>query len=200
MADFEISHKKTSMNEGGWANNLADKGGETFRGISRKFWPKWAGWTIIDAEKKKLVAPPPFGTREFRNWVAELDKRLATNTQLSAYVDEFYKVNFWDAFRCGEIHSQSVADWLYDHTVNAGARGAKWIQEAVGAEIDGDIGPKSIEIINASIPEVVLSNAKKIAGDYRMKKIAADPTQRQFAKSWLSRDGFTAEEIKEMLA
>ena len=25
-----------------------DRGGETYRGIARRAWPKWAGWKIVD--------------------------------------------------------------------------------------------------------------------------------------------------------
>ncbi|MDR1034997.1 MAG: hypothetical protein LBT40_00015 [Deltaproteobacteria bacterium] len=32
--------------EGGWANNPADSGGETFRGIARNFHKSWPGWAI----------------------------------------------------------------------------------------------------------------------------------------------------------
>ena len=36
MANFHIGHSVTMGNEGGYANNPADRGGETWMGISRK--------------------------------------------------------------------------------------------------------------------------------------------------------------------
>ncbi len=38
--------------EGGYANHPADKGGETYRGISRKANPNWEGWKYIDDVKR----------------------------------------------------------------------------------------------------------------------------------------------------
>ena len=37
--------------EGGYANDPNDSGGETFRGVSRRNWPKWPGWPLIDRAK-----------------------------------------------------------------------------------------------------------------------------------------------------
>ena len=34
--------------EGGYANMEGDSGGETYKGISRKWFPKWEGLKIID--------------------------------------------------------------------------------------------------------------------------------------------------------
>lgn len=200
MSSFDIAHKKTAGNEGGYANNPHDAGGETFAGIARKFWPKWAGWQGIDAAKKKLLPPPPYGSREYRNWVKNFDGILKTSPLLQKYVDEFYKVNFWDAYRLGEIQNQAVADWAFDHVVNAGARGAKWLQEAAGVKADGVVGLVTLKAVNGADPVSLLRRMKEVAGAYRLKRIAADPTQRQFAHSWLSRDGYSEEEIKEILA
>lgn len=200
MARFEIAHKATSQNEGGYSLNPSDKGAETYRGIARAFWPKWQGWQGIDAAKKRLLPPPPYGTREYRNWVAHLNDLLASAPLLQKYVDEFYKANFWDAYRLGEIENQEVADWIYDHAVNAGARGVKWLQEAAGVKTDGVVGPMTLKSVNEAVPAVLLQKMKEVAGAYRLKKIAADPSQKQFGKSWLRRDGFTDAEITKMLA
>ena len=44
MADFKVAFAKTIRFEGGYVNHKADKGGETYKGIARNFWPKWKGW------------------------------------------------------------------------------------------------------------------------------------------------------------
>jgi lysozyme family protein len=36
----------TLRNEGYYVNDKDDSGGETYRGISRVNFPKWAGWAI----------------------------------------------------------------------------------------------------------------------------------------------------------
>ena len=47
LIDMVLKH------EGGYANVSGDLGGETYRGISRKNFPSWNGWEIVD-EKKPL--------------------------------------------------------------------------------------------------------------------------------------------------
>jgi lysozyme family protein len=83
MADFNIADKLRQQNEGGYANNKADNGGETFRGIARKFWGSWKGWSIIDGIKKQ------YGTT-----AAIINKYASGNAVLRGYELEFYKTNF----------------------------------------------------------------------------------------------------------
>lgn len=203
MADFTEAHRKTMGNEGGYAFNPNDAGGETYKGIARKFHGQWRGWTAIDRIKDKLVKMPPYGSGGYRGWVKVLNRLNRTaelDNALQSAVLDFYKREFWDVNRIGEIVSQDVAEWVYDHVVNGGARGAKWIQEAAGVVPDGAIGTKTLAAINAAEPAELLEKAKQIAGAYRLKRIKDDPTQRQFAHSWLSRDGYTEDEIKSLLA
>ena len=52
MADFRLAYKKIEAAEGGYVNDPDDKGGETYKGISRKANPDWDGWISIDQIKK----------------------------------------------------------------------------------------------------------------------------------------------------
>lgn len=199
MAQFEEAHKEVMGNEGGYANNPADAGGETYKGIARKFWGTWRGWTIIDQVKATMLKQPAYGTTEYRSWVKHLNGLLAEKPALQQLVLTFYRVNFWDANLLGDIKVQSVATWLYDHAVNGGGRGIKWMQESAGVTADGDIGPKSIEAINAHDPALLLQEAEDVAAFYRLDKAAADPSQIQFLPSWLRRDGVSQEEIQKVM-
>lgn len=199
MANFDQAHSKTSGNEGGWAHNPADKGGETYRGVAREFWPKWQGWQGIDAAKKRLLPTPPYGTREYRNWVAHFNDLLASAPLLQKYVDEFYEAIFWDAYRLGEIENQEVADWIYDHAVNAGARGIKWAQEAAGVKTDGVVGPATLKAINGAVPVNLLREMEDVAAFYRLDRAEDDATQIQFLPSWLRRDGVSKGEIAQVM-
>jgi lysozyme family protein len=104
MADFLISYKKTSINEGGYANDPKDRGGETWEGISRKNFPTWAGWTVID----NLRHGPNFPSS------------LKNAPGLEDLVQSFYKKNFWDKMKGDQLEFQSVADPIYDSGVNMG--------------------------------------------------------------------------------
>lgn len=199
MADFNAAHAKVMGNEGGYANNPADTGGETYKGIARKFWPNWGGWKYVDGVKANTVPQPAYGTSAYRNYAAYLDKCLAALTSLQQMVLDFYKANFWDKYRLSEVNDQAVATWLYDHVVNGGARGAKWLQEAAGVTADGAIGPATIAAVNGADPATLLQDAEDVAAFYRLDRAAADSSQIQFLPSWLRRDGVSREEIDRVM-
>ncbi len=49
MANFTQAYNLTSAHEGGYVNDAIDRGGETYRGISRVYHSSWKGWSNIDA-------------------------------------------------------------------------------------------------------------------------------------------------------
>lgn len=49
--------KYTGQNEGGYINDIADKGKETFKGLSRNANPDWEGWNKIDPDDPIIPAP-----------------------------------------------------------------------------------------------------------------------------------------------
>lgn len=173
MAEFAPADKKRARNEGGYANNKADAGGETYAGIARNFHPNWPGWKLIDAAKARPDFP----------------RCLVRVSQLQQLVVNFFQRNFWDANHLEQIVDQQVANWAYDHLVNAGARGAMWVQLAACVIPDGDIGPATIAAINAADPIIILDRCEDIAGAYRLDRAAEKPSQIQFLESWLTRDG-----------
>jgi lysozyme family protein len=199
-ADFLITNKKTMGDEGGYANNPADQGGETYKGIARKSWGAWPGWHAIDAYKEHVSAQPVYGTAAYSLWVKQMDRTLAANKVLQQSVVSFYQVNFWNANHLGEVNDQGVATWLYNHIVNGGGRGVKWIQAAAGVTVDGSVGEKTIAAINAANPAALLDKAMDNAVAYRLAKVKADPSQKQFLNSWLARDGVPEAKIRQMIA
>ena len=200
MADFLIAHKETMGDEGGYANNPADHGGETYKGIARKFWGSWRGWQVVDSYKAKFPTRPAYGSDAYTAWVRHLNTALAGNADLQQLVVAFYQANFWNANCLSEINDQSVATWLYNHIVNGGARGVQWMQSAIGVPTDGSIGPKTIAAINAANPAAILGTAMDNAVAYRLAKVRAEPNQKQFLHSWLERDGVPAAKIPGLIA
>jgi len=113
MANFQISYKKTNGNEGGYAYVDGDTGEETYCGISRKWFPKWAGWSIVDKHK-----PLKHG-------------QIIKDDALEALKEEFYKEEFWDKLKGDKIESQELADQAYDFAINSGLDAARKLLKQV---------------------------------------------------------------------
>lgn len=186
MADFNTAFSATDKIEGEYANNPADTGGETYRGISRKKHPEWVGWRLIDSIKATLVKQPAYGTSEYRNWVKHLNSLLRDSVSVQSKVKDFYLTLFWR--NLGKLESQELANWVYDKDVNTGSRGSRWLQEALGIKVDGVVGPQTIAAANAvTDPAPLLVHMKSLACDYYTQVVENDPTQQQFLKGWLAR-------------
>jgi lysozyme family protein len=190
MADFRISYKITKNIEGGYHNgqgdNAHDKGGETFKGIARKFWPNWPGWTLIDALKSSSGFP---GTALESNEIQEL-------------VLAFYKKEFWDVNNLDQVRSQAIANEVFDTGVNMGTRiAAIFLQRSVNylnrdqrnfrnISIDGAIGPISLTTVNRlnQVDTRHLFNLMNILqGSRYIDIIDRDTTQEVFIRGWLER-------------
>lgn len=198
MPDFLKIHVATMTNEGGLSFNPNDKGNvvekgivviPTYKGIAPASWPKWGGFKYIIGIIAQSIKQPVYGTEAHRNWVKYLNGKLAELNQLQALVISFYKTNFWDANRLGDIADEAVAAWMYDHVVNAGTRGIIWAQLAAWVKPDGKVGLATINAINTSNPDTLLARMEDIAGAYRLDRAHDNPSQIQFLTSWLRRDG-----------
>ena len=127
MAYFGDAFKKLSIKEGGYVNDKDDAGGETYRGISRKYNPTWQGWTMIDSYKKHYTV----GSKEFKS-------KLDNDVQLQKLVWQKYKVGYWDVFELDDFNSQRVAEQLFDTNVNCGQVAAiKMAQRVLGLKETG---------------------------------------------------------------
>ena len=186
MALFKIGYELTSINEGGYANDADDKGGETYKGISRNSHPNWVGWIAIDSIKKSN----PGITK------AALNKILAEDLDLQKRVHDFYNAIFWDTLRLDEIFEQDLANELYDTGVNfGGSRAIKMIQEAcnltrsdIQLEVDGKIGSNTIKAINTHPnPKLLFKMTNVLQGEAYIEIWRRDPTQEKFIKGWFNR-------------
>ena len=107
MASFKEAWLITAHNEGGYANVKNDRGGETYMGIARNFFPKWAGWAIVDKHK-------PLKHNAF-----------IKDEKLHSLVESFYEENFWNPINANKIADQDLANQAFDMAVNAGVGAAK---------------------------------------------------------------------------
>lgn len=175
MANFQIAEAITGRNEGLYANNKADTGGETYAGIARNHWPKWEGWAEIDFIKEK-----------YGKTAAIINKYAESNLSLIKAISDFYKKNFWDVLKLDEFVDQQLANSVYDFGVNSGtSRSAKFLQQSAGVKDDGIIGKQSLHAINSADRKVIYYDFNKRRETFY--KSIAKGNQAQFLKSWLSR-------------
>lgn len=162
MANFLQAYKYMIHNEGGYKLHTVDgdRGGMTYAGIARNFHPNWAGWFAID-------------------------RGAIPDTEL---VRQFYLSRFWMPIQGDNIANQQVARNVFDFAVNAGvATAVRLVQNVVGTNPDGRMGPLTLAALNAM-------DAEKFVLTYALAKIARyrdivtrNMSQQKFLLGWINR-------------
>jgi lysozyme family protein len=171
MAAVKPALEKALKWEGRYSNDPKDAGGETYCGISRRAFPNWSGWPIIEEAKAS------------RQGVAgdNLYHRLRSN------ILGFYVAYFWAPARCGDLTHQGLADLYFSCAVNMGQRQAvKLLQRAAGAKDDGIVGPKTIAAANAA-GETALPAMCKIVEAFYLDQVERRPSDQRFLRCWMNR-------------
>lgn len=132
-ARFILAFNRTMKFEGNYANDKSDRGGETYKGIARKFHPTWGGWNLVDSCKIS----------------GEFPKNLLKVVKLEELVEGFYKKEYWDKIHGDEIASQELANDLFDSCVNMGLSGCiKLFQKTLNVPTTGVMDEKTLRAIN----------------------------------------------------
>lgn len=158
--------------EGGYANVSGDRGGETYRGISRVNNPYWNGWATID----KL-------------------KPLKYNTIIPALensVRDFYFSNYFKNFGFDRLNQTKKALVLFDWAIHGGYAHSR-IQDILNQQFNAKL-PKTGKLDTATVAAINKAPENKFVSAvvasrkaYLDKLIAADPSQSKFAKGWTNR-------------
>jgi lysozyme family protein len=187
VANFTKAYQVTMGHEGGYAKDANDLGGETYRGISRKFNPGWVGWIKVDRAKRQAGFP----------------RSLDRNTSLQGDVAALYKQHYWDKFQGDAIPNQAIADELFDTGVNMGiVRAVEFLQRALNVlnrnqrlykdlVPDGLFGPKTLAAARAYLrkdrPELLLKIMNVLQGMHYIDFMTKSPIQEKYARGWFKR-------------
>jgi lysozyme family protein len=154
--NFEHSLDLVLKSEGGYVDNPKDPGGVTNLGVTAT---TWANWT--------------------KHMVTEKIMRSLTKED----VEPLYKRKYWDACNCDDI--PVGLDYLvFDFAVNAGpGRSAKLLQRALGLPEDGIIGAQTIQSIDISDKNDLISRFSNVKISY----YESLPTFETFGKGWVAR-------------
>jgi uncharacterized protein (TIGR02594 family) len=149
--------------EGGYAEDPYDPGGPTNFGITLGEHVRDKGVTLTAAN------------------LAELKAELRAIPR--AAVRRIYRQNYWQAAVCPAL-PPALAVFHFDAAVNQGVFGsARFLQQAVGADVDGEIGPLTLSAVASStVPEVLARYAEVRRQHYRSLS-----TFWRFGRGWLAR-------------
>ena len=159
--------------EGGFTDDENDRGGKTT-------------WGITEEEARE------FGyTGDMRNLTKDFAKNI--------YLKKYYLGNKLD-----KIIDDRVALSIFDWAVNSGRRGIKKAQivaNKFGANlvIDGIIGNKTLEAINAIDPKMFLKEYHEMQRTFYKNLAARDNSQEGFLKGWLNRIEIKEEYIEKVM-
>ena len=113
MPHFKEVLAATLADEGGYVNDPADGGGETYCVISRKHHPTW-----LDAHRPARLS----------------HAKLEADPALIAAVEEFYRAYYWAPIGGEDIDDRALAGALFDCAVNLGVtRTIGFLQRSLNA-------------------------------------------------------------------
>lgn len=187
MRLFDIAFEELIGIEGGYSDDPDDRGGETYKGISRNNWAGWAGWDIIDLAKEKE---------------SDFPKCLDENTALRILTKAFYEQEFWNKIKLNEIEQldKLIALELFDTSVNQGTKTAAiYLQESLNLlnrnqkdykdiRVDGSIGNITLTVLKANKRKYNILkclNGLQFDKYYRLAK--SNPVQEKYFNGWLNR-------------
>jgi len=170
--------------EGRYSNIKVDPGGETYRGISRVYWPNWPGWEVLSHEVE-LCNPSA---------VRHLDR----------LVMEFYRAQFWDRFQGDAVSdiSEEVAIEVFECGVNLGIhRAVSFLQEALNLLnrnerdypdilVDGKLGPVTLDTLSTHTKvnrkSTLLKVMNVLQGTHYIAQMRSHP-EKEIFRGWFER-------------
>lgn len=175
MSKFEDAISVILAHEGGWVNDAADPGGETNFG--------WSTKTI-----QALGLKPADLGLQVAAFTPGCLKQMTKDAAVS-----LYKRYFWNQYGYGNVNDQTAATKMFDAAVNMGpGKAATFAQQACNAlgitcDVDGSLGPKSFEAINACNSKSFIQAYADQMKAYYLKIIERNPALAKFQKTWLLR-------------
>lgn len=189
MVDFDKALLKTLRYEGKYVNDKDDPGGETYKGISRRYHPDWHGWHYIDKAKK--------------NTRSRFPQSLETIRRLQTEVAQLYRQLYWNRFWGDKIPQQRLVEKLFDTSVNLGVKQAvMYLQEGLNLlnrnqknyddiVMDGLFGRQTLKVLDIYLKQNSYTHLLKIMsilqGMHYIKTMRRSPVQEKYARGWLKR-------------
>jgi len=200
-ANYERAYAKLMGAEGAYGNRPTDRGKETAFGISRRFYPDWPGWAVVDTLKARLGVPNENPTPA---QCKAMSAALAADPAFMAAVRGFYKTSYWDGFG-GDNIPYEIAYYLFQYAVNTGTAqtAGRFLQEQLNfmnkngqmfpdLVVDGHPGPATARALDVVLRRgdgqtVIMALMRSEAVQHYKKIMRDDPTQEDFCYGWIVR-------------
>jgi len=158
---WDASIAEVLASEGGWSDHPRDPGGATNRGITIAVFRAWRG--------------------DYR--LGPKDLRALDEAEARA----IYRAEYWNATHCDEL-PPGVDHQVFDMAVNAGVRRSSiQLQDVVGADPDGVIGPRTlarVALFPDKVPMIIDGLERTHEAFYRSLR-----NWDVFGKGWMARLG-----------
>ena len=147
--------------EGGYVNHPADPGGATNKGVTQKVYSAW-----LQQQGR-----------------ADASVRDLSDDDMAA----IYEANYWRAAHCQEL-PPPLDQVQFDTAVNMGVgRAVRFLQEAVGAVVDGGFGNGTRTCVAQAVPGEALQRYLGIREKFYRSLVDSKPELGVFLKGWLNR-------------
>jgi len=151
--------------EGGFVNDLIDKGGATNMGVTLPTWHAVGydkdGDGDIDID----------------------DIRMLTKDDATIVLKKYY----WDRWHADEIINQSIANILVDWVWCSGKWGIIIPQRILKVTDDGIVGKDTLSAVNTAHHLGLFSYIMQERGNFIMNIVRRDPSQRKYLNGWMNR-------------
>jgi uncharacterized protein (TIGR02594 family) len=162
--------------EGGWTDDPYDPGGPTNFGITLATYARDKAIELTAANIAALKA-------ELKSIAPALVRRI-------------YRERYWLPASCSQM-PPALGFFHFDAAVNQGVTGAaRLLQEAIGAEIDGEIGPQTLAKAN----DRPIAQTLALYADARRRHYRSLATFWRFGRGWLTRVDRTLEAARAIAA
>lgn len=157
MSNFLNCLKATLKWEGGYSDHPSDPGGATMKGVTQGRYDQY--------RKQKGLGKQPV--------------RFLTIGEMR----EIYRKYYWNVVK-GDSLPAGVDLCVFDYAVNSGpSRSVKHLQEILGVDIDGQLGPETLKSVNAVDPKRLVN----LLMDRRQRFVRGLSIYKTFGRGWENR-------------